>query len=118
MSIDASRSSSETAHEVVQTEPNRFWTLQPFVENPASVSDYMAANCTTRTMEGPSRAGRLSQIHFRSFTRNFGDDGHSGVNDTFDMCVNTFEGYEAYAKYALLRSRRNDDGLFDPPCCG
>lgn len=95
--------SDESEWEVAQSHPNRYWTLLPFLEDPVSISEYMAANCTTQTLGGPTRTGRLNQFDFQTFTGDFGDGGHLNVNDTFDMCVDTFGGYEAYKQYASLR---------------
>ena len=59
----------------------------------------MAANCTTETLGGPTRAGRRNQFDFQTFTGDFGDGGHLDANATFDMCVDTFGGYETYKQY-------------------
>jgi hypothetical protein len=96
--------------EFVQREPNRWWTLLPFLQYPPSISDYMAANCTNREMGGDTFTGRAQSFHFRYFTGDYtGKDGvppHLDVSDTFGMCVDTFGAYEAYIRCSTCYSSK------------
>jgi hypothetical protein len=86
----------------VHFQPNRFWTLLPFFQNPSSISDYMAANCTNRELGGDSFEGRYQHFHFSSFTGDYvganGSPPHIDVSDTFGMCVDTFGAYDTYIR--------------------
>jgi hypothetical protein len=65
----------------------------------------MAANCTNVELGGPSLEGLRENFHFRYFTGDVDTDtqpGHLDYEDTFGMCVDTFGGYETFAKCDIL----------------
>lgn len=89
----------ETGLDGVEAQQNKWWTVLPFILEPAKLADYMEANCSNRDLGGPTRAGRRSQDHFWEYHGDWGtDDGHLDINETFGMCVDNFGGYEAFAR--------------------
>lgn len=96
-SADRPLSAEEDSWEGTIPSPNRYRTLLPFILEPSTVLEYIAANCTTQELGGPTRFGSLSLLHFGHFTGLY-THKHLGVNQTFNMCVDTFGGYEEFAR--------------------
>jgi hypothetical protein len=96
---------AESANEVFQKEPNRYWTILPFLLDPPSISKYMAVNCTNMKLGGDTFAGFNQQNHFSYFLGDFDtpdQPAHLEPGETFGMCVDTFGGYETFARYDHL----------------
>lgn len=95
-------SSDEAAWQFIIQEPNRFRTLIPYLLEPSKLSAYVAANCSSQTLGGPTRIGQRQKFHFRFLSGHFGQDSLDPNNsEPFGTCVDTFGGYDQFAQYAL-----------------
>ena len=84
-----------------RNQPNRARWLIWFMSEPQRIVDYMAANCTTEVLGGSNRQGWFEQLHFGFFTGDLVHD-HIGQNDTFEVCKDSFGGYEKYHEYVII----------------